>query len=250
MKQTRIIMGMPVTVEIVDAVKEEPFEKVFSYFQYVDETFSTYKDTSEITRINRGLIKENEYSADMKTVFALSEETKKLTNGHFNIIGRDGKIDPSGMVKGWSIHNAAKLLMDMGYKNFYVDVGGDTEVHGVNAAGERWKIGIRDPFTKGRDVVKVVYLTDKGIATSGTYIRGLHIYNPNQGNAPADEIVSLTVIGPDIYEADRFATAAFAMGKEGIKFIEGLAGFEGYSIDHQGVATMTTGFSKHTKEHA
>lgn len=243
-------MGMPVTIEIVDAAKEydqeDAFKKVFSYFQYVDETFSTYKETSEITRINQGVIKENEYSDDMKEIFALSEETKNLTNGYFNIFAPDGKIDPSGIVKGWSIHNAAKILQSLGYKNFYVDVGGDTEVHGLNEHKEYWKIGIRDPFTKGRDIVKVIYLTDKGIATSGTYIRGLHIYNPNRGNVPADEIVSLTVIGPNIYEADRFTTAAFAMGEEGIRFIERLAGFEGCSIDHAGFATMTTGFEKYT----
>jgi thiamine biosynthesis lipoprotein len=45
-----------------------------------------------------------------------------------------------------------------------------------------------------------------------------------------------------VLEADRFATAAFAMGKAGIAFIEQLPGFEGYTIDAQGIATMTSGF--------
>ena len=43
-------------------------------------------------------------------------------------------------------------------------------------------------------------------------------------------------------EADRFATAAFAMGKDGILFIENLPGFEGYAIDAKGIATMASGF--------
>ena len=59
--------------------------------------------------------------------------------------------------------------------------------------------------------------------------------------------MSLTVIGPDIYEADRFATAAFAMGMEGIEFIERLSGFEGYIITNEGIATMTSGFEQFTK---
>jgi thiamine biosynthesis lipoprotein len=63
---------------------------------------------------------------------------------------------------------------------------------------------------------------------------------------PAEEIVSLTVIGPNIYEADRFATAAFAMGEKGILFIEDLAGFEGYMINHEGLATFTSGFKEYT----
>ena len=57
------------------------------------------------------------------------------------------------------------------------------------------------------------------------------------------DIVSLTVIGPNIYEADRFATAAFAMGKRGINFIETCPGLEGYMVDAAGMATETTGFS-------
>ena len=62
------------------------------------------------------------------------------------------------------------------------------------------------------------------------------------------EILSLTVVGPNIYEADRFATAAFAMQREGINFIENLNGFEGYSIDKNGTATMTSNFEKYTRE--
>jgi thiamine biosynthesis lipoprotein len=61
------------------------------------------------------------------------------------------------------------------------------------------------------------------------------------------DIVGLTVIGPNIYEADRFATAAFAMGREGIMFIENLAGFEGYMIDQHGQATFTSHFTRYVR---
>ena len=91
--------------------------------------------------------------------------------------------------------------------------------------------------------MKVVELHNQGIATSGTYIRGQHIYNPFKKEDLITDIVSLTVIGPNVYEADRFATAAFAMGKEGINFIEQLPGLEGYIIDKNGVATMTSKFN-------
>jgi thiamine biosynthesis lipoprotein len=76
-------------------------------------------------------------------------------------------------------------------------------------------------------------------------VRGQHIYNPHQSHTPIRDIVSLTVIGPDIYEADRFATAAFAMGRQGIQFIEHLQGFEGYLIDAQARATFTSGFERY-----
>jgi thiamine biosynthesis lipoprotein len=91
----------------------------------------------------------------------------------------------------------------------------------------------------------VLSIQGRGVATSGTYVRGQHIYNPKNGNQPVTGIVSLTVIGPDIFEADRFATAAFAMESVGIAFIEELEGFEGYMIDQKGMATYTSGFEEY-----
>lgn len=235
-------MGMPITVEIADAVlKPELFEDVFLYFTYVDQTFSTYKDTSEISRINRGEIKPGQYSKDMQEVFDLSEQTKKLTNGYFNIQTKDGTYDPSGLVKGWAIYKAAKLLEDKQVQHFYIEAGGDIQARGSNSTGRPWRVGIRNPFNQD-EIVKVVSLQDRGMATSGTYIRGQHIYNPHDTNSAITDIISLTVIGGNVYEADRFATAAFAMGKEGIRFIEQMPGLEGYIIDVNGLATMTSGF--------
>ena len=233
-------MGMPVTVEIVGGTTEA-LEKVFSYFTEVDERFSTYKPESEISKINRGEIKKEEASKDMQEVFALSEKTHAESNGYFSITKPDGSIDPSGLVKGWAIRNAAALVEKMGYHNYFLDVAGDIQSKGVDEKGAQWSIGIRNPFNRD-EIVKVIYPKGKGVATSGTYIRGQHIYNPHEPDQALRDVVSLTVVGPDVYEADRFATAAFAMGKSGIVFIEGLSGFEGYSIDTTGIATRTGGF--------
>jgi thiamine biosynthesis lipoprotein len=239
-------MGMDIRVEIVDsAAEKKDAAAVFEYFNYVDNKFSTYKADSEISKINRGLIKAEDFSEDMKTVFALAEETRKQTNGYFDISKPDGSYDPSGLVKGWAIEKAANILKRRGLKNFYVEAGGDIQANGKNQAGESWSVGIKNPFNQ-KEIVKVVYISNLGMATSGTYIRGQHIYNPHKPKAAINDIVSLTVIGPNIYQADRFATAAFAMGKEGIAYIEQLDGFEGYIIDKEGIATMTSGFEKHT----
>lgn len=238
-------MGMTITVEISDKnANEKIFDKVFSYFEEVDKRFSTYKKESEISKINDGLLKENEWSSEMKEVFNLSEKTKKETDGYFDIKRPDGKYDPSGLVKGWAIWRAANIIKNEGYENFYVDAGGDIQAFGKNAENEPWKIGIRNPFNE-EEIIKNLSITDMGVATSGTYVRGQHIYNPKKPNEKIEDIVSLTVIGENIYEADRFATAAFAMGKEGIYFIEKLPGFEGYMIDKEGIAKMTSGFEQY-----
>lgn len=238
------MMGMPITVEIVDEfVSESAIAAVFDYFQYVDETFSTYKDASEIMRINRRELAVADSSADMRAIFAAAEQTRQETYGFFDIRHND-RIDPSGIVKGWAIYHAADILRRIGYRNFYVDAGGDIEAVGKNDQGRDWRVGIRSPFNLD-EIVKVLAVSDCGVATSGTYIRGQHIYNPVTGAESIDEIASLTVVAANVYEADRFATAAFAMGKDGIMFIEHLEGFEGYLIDKNGMATLTSGFERY-----
>lgn len=246
MKDVRLIMGMPIEVEIVGAGAKPALEAAFAYLVSVDERFSTYKEGSEISQINRGEIALVDMSDEMREVFALSQQTTQETLGYFNIRRPDGTIDPSGLVKGWAIRNAAELIRKAGFTDYFVNAGGDIAMSGTNSLGEEWSVGIRNPFVKG-EIVKVVYPRGKGIATSGSYIRGDHIYNPHAPAEALSDVVSLTVIGPDVYEADRFATAAFAMGKKGVEFIERLPGFEAYMIDANGVATMTSGFEEYTK---
>lgn len=237
MKKTKILMDMPVTIEIADLSDAAIFDEIFNYFKYIDKKFSIFKKNSEISKINNRRITINQCSNDMKIIFKLAEKTKKETSGYFDIY-HEGKYDPSGIVKGWAIFNAAKILKKKGFKNFYVDAGGD-----VQAEGKIWRIGIKNPFNQS-EIIKVVKIKNQGIATSGNYLRGDHIYNP-KNNKKIKGIVSLTVIGPNVYEADRFATAVFAMGKEGIYFLERQKNLEGYMIDKEGIATFTSGFEKY-----
>jgi thiamine biosynthesis lipoprotein len=243
MKQTRLLMGMPITVEVVDAtVRQGDLDKVFAYFVSVDDRFSTYKETSEISRINRGELLPAHSSEEMKSILALSEQTKKETNGYFDI-RRDGICDPSGIVKGWAIQQVADILKARGFQNFYIDAGGDIQIAGYKD-GQSWRVGIRNPFNRAENV-KILVLTDRGVATSGTAIRGQHIYDPYNPHRPILDVVSITVVSANVYDADRFATAAFAMGTRGTQFIEKLAGFEGYMIDAYARATFTSGFERY-----
>lgn len=236
-------MGMPISIEIVDTqVTDADFSAVYGYFTRVDNKYSTYKDDSEISEINRGL-PPSKWSEEMRTVLKLCEQTKLETDGFFDI-SRGQQMDPSGLVKGWAIQNAAQLLEGRHIVDFCIEAGGDIQPHGANAQGTPWRVGLRNPFNPD-EIIKVVAVSDRGVATSGTYIRGQHIYNPHDPAHQIEDIVSITVIGPNIYEADRFATAAFAMGKKGIGFIDQMRGFEGYLIDSSRNATYTSGFEKY-----
>ncbi len=242
MKQTRLLMGMPIVIAIEDpAITTPDFDAVFDYFSAIDEQFSPYKTTSEVARVNQSL-ERPDWSEDMVTIMRLAEQTKQETNGYFDVYSHK-HFDPSGIVKGWAINNAAQLLRKRGRANFFIDAGGDIQVAGLNHDHKAWRIGIRNPFNRD-EVIKIIGVTTEGVATSGTAIRGDHIYNPLTGQT-AHEIASLTVIGPNVYEADRFATAAFAMGKQGVNFIESLPGFEAYMIDNDNQATLTSGFERY-----
>jgi len=245
MRETRIIMGMPISLAVLDAqVRPQDMDAAFAELTAIDAQFSPFKNDSEISRLNRGEIAEKDLTPRAREIFALCEKTKRETGGYFDIFRPDGTIDPCGMVKGWAIKNAARQLADMGFSNFSVEAGGDIQCHGVNGEGGEWRVGIRNPFMPD-EIVKILTPKGGGVATSGNYLRGDHIYNPHTGQYDSDDIVSLTVIGPDVLEADRYATAAFAMGREGIYFIERTWGLEGYEIDASGTARMTSGLKKY-----
>lgn len=244
MTETRILWDMPITVTIVDSkVTKKDINDIFAYFSHIDAVFNTFREDSEISKINSQQLPRIKWSHEMKEVIDLCEETKHQTNGFFEI-NRNGNLDPLGIVKGWAIHKACDSLLDKGFNNYYIEAGGDIETHGTNEKGKIWSVGIRNPFNR-KEIVKKLIIKNMGIATSGTYIRGNHISNPFAPSTPITDIVSLTIVGPDVLEADRMATAAFAMGKNGINFIETIPGFEGYMIDSRGQATFTEGFSEY-----
>ena len=244
MRDTRILMGMPITVEIVGTRDATTINAVFDYLNQVDARFSTFKDNSEISAFNRREVLPAHLSAEMKEVLRWAAITRDQSKGFFEIRKPDGTLDPSGIVKGWAIRNAARLIKQAGFENFYVEAGGDIQAEGLNAEGQTWRVGIRSPF-KTQDIIKVIGLKGRGMATSGNYVRGQHIYNPHAPEKKIEDIISLSVIGPDIFEADRFATAAFAMGEQGIFFIENMPGFVAYMVNAQGIATQTSGFGEY-----
>jgi len=255
MRRTELVMGMPITVVIPDRERfdgtgsetrsptlDDACDAVFTAFREVDARFSPYKPESETCRIDRGELQPGDASPDMQEVLRLSEETKQMTDGYFDVWFQ-GRFDPSGLVKGWAIARAARLLDGFGFVSFCIEAVGDIEIRGANDEGIPWEIGLRSPF-EPRKLIRKLSLTNRGIATSGTYIRGEHIYNPRTG-ARANEISSLTVVATDVYEADRLATAAFAMGREGITFLASLPDVDGYMVEPSRTATFTPGFARY-----
>jgi FAD:protein FMN transferase len=232
-------MGMPITVEVLmdGARAGELVERVFDWFAEVDRTFSTYKPESVISRINRGKLAAGQAPELVRRVLESCERAKADTGGYFDA-WHNGRLDPSGYVKGWAVWEAAELIRAGGAENYFVDAGGDIQALGVAEHGGAWRVGIRSPY-KPEEVVKVLEVSDGAVATSGTYERGGHIYDPHTGEA-ARGVASVTVVGPRIDVADVWATAAFAAGERGAELVA-RAGLQCYVIGLDGRAQFTPG---------
>jgi thiamine biosynthesis lipoprotein len=89
-RETRILMGMPITVEIVDAGSTQLLDDVFAYFAAVEMRFSVFKPESEISALNQGRLSLSEVSEPMREVLAIAAQTKSETDGYFDIRRPDG----------------------------------------------------------------------------------------------------------------------------------------------------------------
>ena len=245
-KLEQVVMGMPVTVQVVAedaAAGKAAAERAFEWFREVDGIFSTYKPASAISRINRGELQIADAPAVVREMLAECDKMTARTGDYFDARRPDGKMDPSGLVKGWAIGRAGELLRAGGFDNYCVEAGGDLVVRGHNDVGEPWTVGVRNPFELGQ-IVKVLRPGDGAVATSGEYERGQHIYDPHTGKA-AEGPASVTVVGPDIAWADVAATAAFAMGADGTKWLARQKDLDFYWIDRDGQATFSPGLRKY-----
>ena len=236
------IMGMPIVVDLRDAqVDEELLDDVFDWFRVVDATFSTYKEDSEISRLNRDELALRECQPDVRWVIARCRELRDETGGYFDAEAVvPGTIDPSGLVKGWSVDRAAGLLDEAGLRNYAVNAGGDIRLRGGAAPEPRWRVGIQHPRIRDR-IAAVVESDDLAVATSGAYTRGDHVVDPHTGRPP-EGILSVTIVGPDLATADAYATAAFAMGRQGPEWTRALRPYEAMTIGADGKVLKTAGF--------
>jgi FAD:protein FMN transferase len=233
-------MGMGIVVDVRDDhVDERDVDRVFDWLQFVDETFSTYKPESEISRLGRGELSLGDAHPDVAAVLARCEELRQETRGYFDAHA-GGSLDPSGLVKGWSVDRAAEILDRAGAQNFAVYAGGDVIVRGHPEPGERWRVGIRHPEHADR-LAAVVEARDLAVATSGSYARGDHVRDPHTGRPPTG-VLSVTITGPELATADAYATAAFAMGARGPSWTARLSGYDAMTITDDGTVLSTPGF--------
>jgi thiamine biosynthesis lipoprotein len=213
-------MGMPISIDIPGCDAAQPFNWAFARLRQIDKKFSTYKPDSEVSRFIKGEVSEAALSPELKNIIRACRRAQKLTDGYFSAWAGGG-FDPSGYVKGWAIAEAGKIIEKAGFTTYCIGAGGD--ILARSNTDKIWRIGIQDPLDNTK-ILNKLSISNGAVATSGNYERGAHIINPKT-HKPADELLSVTVTGPDIIWADALATAVFAMGKTGLDFIKTQPGY-------------------------
>jgi thiamine biosynthesis lipoprotein len=227
------LMGTAIGLDVRDPACPALTAAVAAFFaelSTLEHRFSPWLPDSEISRIGRGALAEADAAADVRWVLAACDHLRTASDGAFDArrAGDRFPLDPSGLVKGWAVDEAARHLVGAGVRSYSVNAGGDVLLRGAPAPGRRWRVGIRHPDRADR-LAAVLEVASGAVATSGLYERGDHIHDGRTGAAPR-ELRSLTVVGPELTWADAYATAAFAMGMPGLEWVHARPGYGALAV--------------------
>lgn len=161
---------------------------------------------------------------------------KKVELKGDRVVKQDPRImlDCSAIAKGFGVDVIANYLRNLGVTNFMIEIGGEIVTSGINEQRLPWKIGVTKPTDDplgdaGGELMTVMNVTDKAMATSGNYrnfyYKGgkkyAHTIDPKTGYPVQHSLLSATVIARDCATADAYATSFMVMGLEKAKkFLE------------------------------
>lgn len=255
--EVRHIMGTAVSVHVLtdpgagfDA--RPAMEACFSELREVDRVFSTYREDSDISRIERGELTVAEASPDVAEVAAACAAWERATRGRFSARWRGG-FDPTGYVKGWAVERAAlrhlaPLVAQPGIIAAGINAGGDMQLFTAEAADWVWHVGIADPARPGA-VIATIDVRNGAVATSGSAERGRHIVDPRTGESPTG-LAAATVVADGLAEADVWATAAAVAGFDDLTWLPEANTRTGMLVDGDGRVRRWTGSTPVSVERA
>lgn len=174
-----------------------------------------------------GLIRTKPSTLDIHRRIGPSGEV--LIQSHNESIG----LDFSALAKGAAAGQACDLLMQAGFNDALVNLGGDVLVCGPTDTP--WRVAIRDPRS---GILEVLEVSERlAVFTSGQYYRYgqwageryAHVLNPATGY-PIEHILQATAIHPDPILADAAAKALVVAGFEQAKSLGQTLGLEEWLV--------------------
>lgn len=245
--RTAMIMGLPFSIHLRPAVRaqdiltdemiDEAVQQVWESLRESDRIFSTYREDSDISRINRGELAVADADPSVTEVLELAGLASRITSGAFDVRAT-GILDPSGIVKAWAASRADTALRALGC-DYYLNAGGDVLLRS-RSVGRPWRIGIEHPHDPA-GLLAVVQASTGAVATSGRSHRGGHIHDPRTGR-PATGVTQASVVGPSLVWADILATAVVADGTRGLDRGQWPPGHQVLIVTDNGEVLGTQGF--------
>ena len=237
------VMGTVVTIDLfncrdVDGAQHS-LGRARELLHEVDRVFSTYKESSPLSRLRRGDITLGETPPQVADVLDLCQRAKSLSAGWFDPWSLPGGVDPTGYVKGWAAQLALDEFRALEVSGVIVNAAGDIASFGGPTATSTFRTGIVRPDDPQR-LAAVVELRHC-LATSGESQRGAHLFNPFTREF-SSAVASASVAGPDLGVCDALATALSVGGHDVMVLIDVMDEYEAMTIDQQGGMRATPGF--------
>ncbi|HEY5585402.1 MAG TPA: FAD:protein FMN transferase [Ruminiclostridium sp.] len=167
-------------------------------------------------------------------------------------------LDVGAIGKGYATEQVSEIAIKNGFTSGLISVGGNVRAIGNKGVkNELWNLGIQNPDKESdKSVIKIVYLTDLSLVSSGDYERYYivdgkhyhHIIDPDT-LFPSVYFSEVTIICKDSGKADALSTAVFNMPFEkGLKFINDLPDTEALWVMKNGEIKYSENFKKFIKE--
>lgn len=148
-------------------------------------------------------------------------------------------IDLGAIAKGYIADKTKDFLLKKGVKSGVLDFGGNVICIGNKPDGNKFKIGIQDPFKNRNKIYGIIDVSDKSVVTSGIYERFIekdgikyhHILDPKTGMPFENNIEQVTIISKNSVDGDGLSTSLFALGiEDGLNLIDSLNGVDAIFI--------------------
>ena len=196
---------------------------VLSIWHYAREDGLNYPAKAELPDIEK--LKTASEHTDINNLIISSE------NNIVSIKDKDMSLDVGAIAKGYSVQRVADWMEKEGMKGYILNVGGNVCTVGERPDGEKWKVGIENPFGENEEEPYIATIQLNGgmsLVTSGSYQRyyvvggkEYHHIIDEKTLMPASYFKSVSVLCDDSGVADALSTALFCMDyEEGLKIIE------------------------------
>ena len=211
------VMGTRLEVLTIGESEEKMaglWENLSSKALSLDAMLNRFDPASEVSILNHSDNPlELEMSEDLSEMVRLADEYYDRTNGLFDIVDGEGKLDFGGFAKGYFLKKCEEMLRSKGITCAFVDFGSSSILGiGKHPYGDSWKVGVVDPYTRLQ--VREISLNDSSMSTSGnapTYSG--HIRDPRTG-AVCQGKKLVTVISENPLDAEVLSTVLMIAGDD------------------------------------